>query len=149
MRFFLITANPESRKNQIIYSYIGVQSDKQSEALSSMFSLINNLPKSPQAFEIGKKAILNKIESERITKTGILYNFLAAEKRGIDYDIRKQIYNEVKEMDYETLLKFHNLFIKDRQHNILLVGDQKKINFNNLRKYGKLKEIKLKTLFGF
>ena len=58
-------------RSDYLLSYVGVQNDKQSEALSSMFGLINELPKSEQAFEIAK-AILNKIESERITKSSVL-----------------------------------------------------------------------------
>ena len=59
-------------RSDYIYSYIGVQSDKQKEALSSMFNLINNLPESSQAFDVAKQSILNKIESERITNSFIL-----------------------------------------------------------------------------
>ena len=85
-------------RSDYLLSYVGVQNDKQSEALSSMFELINELPKSEQAFEIAKKAILNKIESERITKSSVLSYYLSAEKKGVDYDIREKIYDEVKTM---------------------------------------------------
>ena len=77
-------------QSDYLYSYVGIQSDKQREALSSMFELINNLPESPQAFEISKKSILNKIESERITNSGVLSSYLDAKDRGINYDIREK-----------------------------------------------------------
>jgi zinc protease len=136
-------------RSDYLFSYIGIQSDKQKEALSSMFSLINNLPESPQAFEIGKQAILNKIESERITKAGVLYNYLVAEKRGIDYDIREKVYNEVKAMDLEKLNEFHKTYIKDKPHTILLIGNRDNIDLKNLEQYGTVKELSLETLFGF
>ena len=136
-------------RSDYLLSYIGIQSDKQKEALSSMFSLINNLPESPQAFEIGKQAILNKIESERITKAGVLYNYLSAEKRGIDYDIREKVYNEVKAMDLEKLIEFHETYIKDKPHTILLIGNRDNIDLKNLEQYGTVKELSLETLFGF
>jgi predicted Zn-dependent peptidase len=136
-------------RSDYLFSYIGIQSDKQKEALVSMFNLINKLPKSPQAFTIAKQAILSKIESDRITKAGVLYNYLSAEKRGIDHDIREQIYNEVKAMDFKNLLEFHKKYIKDKPHNILLIGNRNKIDFKNLKKYGEVKELSLETLFGF
>ena len=139
----------EKDKANYLFSYIGIQSDKQKEALSSMFDLINNLPESPQAFEVVKQAILNKIESERITKRNILDNYLAAEKKGIDFDIREQIYNEVKTMEIEDLLDFHKNYIKDKPHNILLIGDRNNIDFENLKQYGKVEELSLETLFGY
>ena len=114
-----------------------------------MFNLLNNLPESPQAFEIAKKAILNKIESERITKAGVLYSYLAAEKKGIDYDSREKVYNEVKEMEFENLLEFHSKFVQNKSHNILLIGNRDNIDFDNLKSYGTVKEISLETLFGY
>ena len=135
-------------QSDYLYSYVGVQSDKQGEALSSMFELINNLPESPQAFEISKKSILNKIESERITKFGVLSSYLNAKDLGINYDIREKIYNEVKTMDLEKLLEFHKKYIKNKPHNVLLIGNRNNIDFKNLEKYGSVKETSLETLFG-
>ena len=136
-------------RSDYLLSYVGVQNDKQSEALSSMFELINELPKSEQAFEIAKKAILNKIESERITKSSVLSYYLSAEKKGVDYDIREKIYNEVKTMTLEKLKRFHEKYIKEKPHNILLIGNRDNINFKNLKKYGTIREVSLETLFGF
>ena len=134
-------------QSDYLYSYVGIQSDKQREALSSMFELINNLPESPQAFEISKKSILNKIESERITNSGVLSSYLDAKDRGINYDIREKIYNEVKSMNIEKLLEFHKKYIKNKPHNVLLIGNRDNIDFKNLEKYGSVKEISLETLF--
>ena len=114
-----------------------------------MFNLINNLPESSQAFDVAKQSILNKIESERITNSSILSYYLNAEKRNIDYDIRKNIYREVKNMSFENLLSFHKKYIKNKSHNILLIGNKENIDFKNLRKYGKVEEISLETLFGY
>ena len=140
-----------AKKNEsdYLFSYIGIQSDKQKEALSSMFNLINNLPKSPQAFNIGKQAILNKIESERITKKNMVNSYLAAEKKGLDIDAREQIYNEVKAMNYNDLLEFHKNYVKNKSHNILLIGDRNNIDFENLKQYGKVQELSLESLFGY
>lgn len=138
-----------SDRSDYLYSYIGVQSDKQKEALSSMFNLINNLPESSQAFDVAKQSILNKIESERITNSSILSYYLNTEKKNIDYDIRKKIYDEIKNMSFENLLSFHKIYVKNKPHNILLIGNKENIDFKNLRKYGKVEEVSLETLFGY
>ena len=138
-----------SDRSDYLYSYIGVQSDKQKEALSSMFNLINNLPESSQAFDDAKQSILNKIESERITNSSILSYYLNTEKKNIDYDIRKKIYDEIKNMSFENLLSFHKIYVKNKPHNILLIGNKENIDFKNLRKYGKVEEVSLETLFGY
>jgi len=139
----------QTEKSDYIFSYVGIQSDKQKEALSSMFGLINNLPESENTFEIAKKAVLNKIESERITKSAIIEQYLSAEKKGLTYDIKESIYDEVKNMDFKTLKDFHSTYIKDKPHDILVIGNRENIDFENLAQYGSVKELDLESIFGY
>ena len=130
-------------------SYIGIQSDKQEEAISSMFDLINKLPESKQAFEIAKMAILNKIESERISKSSVIYAYFRATDKGLNHDIRKDIYEAVKKFSFSDLLEFHKDYIKNIQQNIVLIGNREKIDFENLSKYGKVIELSHEELFAY
>ena len=77
----------------------------------------------------------------------MLSSYLDAKDRGINYDIREKIYNEVKSMNIEKLLEFHKKYIKNKPHNVLLIGNRDNIDFKNLEKYGSVKEISLETLF--
>ena len=70
-------------------------------------------------------------------------------KKGVDYDIREKIYDEVKTMTLKKLKRFHEKYIKEKPHNILLIGNRDNINFKNLKKYGTVREVSLETLFGF
>ena len=76
-------------------------------------------------------------------------SYLAAEKKGLDIDAREQIYNEVKAMNYNDLLEFHKNYVKNKSHNILLIGDRNNIDFENLKQYGKVQELSLESLFGY
>ena len=137
----------EKDKADYLFSYVGIQSDKQREALASMFDLINHLPESEQAFSIAKQAILNKIESERITKSNVIFSYLSALEKGLDRDIREDVYNEVQLMNYESLSNFHKQYIQNKAHSLLLIGNRDKIDFNNLKQYGTVKEVALDELF--
>jgi len=110
---------------------------------------LNNLPESEKSFENAKKGILSKIESERITKTSVLFNYINATEKGIDYDIRKDIYNKVQEMNFADVKAFHEKYVKDKQYNIAVIGDENKINFRVLNKYGKVVKLNLDELFGY
>ena len=114
-----------------------------------MFNLIQNLPETEQAFDIAKKSILNKIESERILKTGVLDAYLSAEDRGLKHDLRKDIYNQVQKLTFNDLLEFHQKNIKPLAHNIILIGHRDKIDFDNLAQYGEVTELTHKELFGY
>jgi predicted Zn-dependent peptidase len=130
-------------------AYIGTQSDKQKEAMESMINLMNTLPESTEAFNIAKKAILNKIDSERITKSSVLWNYLQAEQKGIDFDLREDIYDNVKRMTLDDLKYFHEENIKNKKYTTILIGDRNKIDFNDLKKYGLIKELSLNEIFGY
>ena len=52
-------------------------------------------------------------------------------------------------MDFNSLKMFHEKNIKNKKFNTILVGDNKKINFKDLRNYGKVIELSLEDLFGY
>jgi zinc protease len=136
-------------KANYLFAYIGTQADKQSEAMDAMMDLLNNMPESEDAFEIAKEAILNKIESERITKSSVIWNYISAQDKGLDYDVRKDTYEQVATMSFDDLKTFHETYIKDKKYVTVLVGSRDKIDFAELAKYGDVQELSLEELFGY
>ncbi|HLZ15404.1 MAG TPA: insulinase family protein [Cyclobacteriaceae bacterium] len=135
--------------NDSFFGYIGTQADKQTESMKAMMGLIQDFPKSESGFEVARTSILNQLESERITKTNILFNYETAKRRGVDHDIRKDAYEQIQNMTIEDIANFQKDYIKGRKFNVVLVGDQKKLNLKNLQQYGDVKELTLDDLFGY
>jgi predicted Zn-dependent peptidase len=135
--------------NDFFYAYVGTQADKQAEAMDAMKKLLSDFPKSENGFEVAKNSILNQIESERITKRGILFNYETARKRGVDYDLRKDIYEKTQQFTLDDVAKFQESYIKGRNFNIVLIGSKDKINFKALQPYGKIRELTLDEIFGY
>ena len=135
--------------NNNFFGYIGTQADKQPEAMDAMMNLIQNFPHSENGFEVAQKSLLSKLESERITKTGILFNYESAKRRGLDHDIRKDIYQGIQNMTIEDIANFQQRYIKDKNFNVVLVGDRNKLSLKELFKYGEVKELTLDELFGY
>ena len=117
--------------------------------MKAMKGLLTDFPESENGFEVAKNAILRKIESERITKTDILFNFETARKRGLNYDIRKDIYEKIQKSTLEDVRKFQEQYIQGKNFNIILIGNKDKINFKELQQYGKIRELTLDEIFGF
>ena len=135
--------------NDLFYAYIGTQADKQPEAMKAMNGLLTNFPKTEGGFEVTRNAILNQIESERITKTDILFDYEEARRRGLDYDIRKDIYDQVQKFTLADVEKFAQDNIKGKNFNIVLIGNKNKINFKELKQYGEIKQLSLDEIFGY
>lgn len=135
--------------NDMFYSYIGTQADKQAESMAALKNIVINMPETEDGFRTAKEAVLNQIESERIIKSGVLFNYLSAQRRGLDYDIRKDIYDKARTMTLADIKKFHEENIKNARFNTVLIGNREKIDFNDLRKYGEVQELTLDEIFGY
>lgn len=132
-----------------LYSYIGTQADKLDEAIRGMEELMNNMPQADPLFETARTSILENINSRRITKGDVLMQYERLKKLGIDKDIRKDVYEQVAKMDFSQIRKFQEEKVKDKPKAILVIGSKDKINMEDLKKYGPVKELSLEELFGY
>jgi predicted Zn-dependent peptidase len=130
-------------------AYVGTQADKIPETMKSMFELLNDMPRADKLFDQAKSAIRNKIETERITRQNILMQFETARKMGLDHDIRKDIYEQVPTMSFDQVENFQKQNIKDHNYAILVLGSKKKVDMNELGKYGPVEELSLDQVFGY
>jgi len=135
--------------NYYLFSYIGTQIDKLPEAMKAMMGLFNNMPESEKAMNGAKEAIINKIRTERITKSQVLFNYINARKFGLTYDIRKDIFDRVPMMTFADLKAFQQRFIKDKNFNILVLGKKDQLDIKTLESYGTVNNLDLKQVFGY
>ncbi|MFN8115641.1 MAG: insulinase family protein [Bacteroidia bacterium] len=131
------------------FSYIGSQADKLPEAMAGMTNLLNNVPKSDIAFGAAKEAILQGIKTERINKADVLFDYLNAEKFGLKTDVRKDVFNKVAPMTFDDVKKFQDEKIKNKPASILVLGKKELLDIKTLEKYGTVKYLTLKDVFGY
>lgn len=139
----------KQNKSHYIMAYIGTQADKLPEAMKGMNDLLTDMPKAELSFNAAKTAVLQKIRTERITKDKVLWNYEAAKKLGLDYDIRKDIFEATPATTLATVDGFFNENIKGKKYNILVLGNKKNLDMETLKKYGPVKFLTLEELFGY
>lgn len=130
-------------------SYIGSQADKLAEAMKGMNDLLNDIPKSEASFNAAKELILQEMRTQRITKSEILFDYLKAEELGLKSDIRKDIYEKVQKFTYEDVKNFQAANIKGKPKTILVLGKKDGLDVKVLEKYGSVKFLTLKDVFGY
>ena len=136
-------------RNFYLFSYIGTQNDKLPEAMKAMLGLFNNMPESEKAMNSSREAIINKIRTERITKANVLFNYLNAQKFGLTYDIRKDVFERVQKMTFADLKAFQQKLIKDKNFTIMVLGNQSQLDMKTLSTYGQVSTLELKDVFGY
>lgn len=139
----------KSDRSDMAYAYIGTQANKLAEAVDAMDHLLKEMPEVEQKFQEAKVAALKQIEAQRITKSNIFWNYERLKKRGIDYDIRADIYNKIKELTMKDLVDFFNQNIKSQEYSLSVIGSKDAIDFNSLEKFGQVQELEVDYLFNY
>jgi predicted Zn-dependent peptidase len=140
-----------SRLNRAHYyqAYVGTQVDKLKDAVPAMREIIENMPVSDAQIEQARQSVLKQIESERITKTGLYFSYRNNLDKGIERDLRKDVYDRMKMSDVAALKAFQAKFVKGRKFTYLVLGDKKKVDMNFLKTIGTVEELTLEQIFGY
>ncbi|MHB8261023.1 MAG: M16 family metallopeptidase [Bacteroidia bacterium] len=140
-----------SNKNKSFYlsTYIGSQADKLGDALQGMSDLIKDLPQADVMFQSAKDAIVSGIRNERLTKMMLLLNYESARRLGLNYDMRRNIFGKVQTMSFDDVKKFQQTYVKPLPLTLLLVGKKDLLDSKTLEKYGQVKYLTLKEVFGY
>lgn len=140
-----------SRKDRSFYTlaYIGSQADKLPEAMTGMNALLTDMPVSEASWNNAREAIIQKIRTERIMNTNVLFNYERARKLGVEHDLRKDIFNAAPAMTINEVRDFHKKYISGGNYNIVVLGNTKKLNLDELKKYGEIKFLTLEEIFGY
>ncbi|MDB5061576.1 MAG: putative Zn-dependent peptidase, partial [Mucilaginibacter sp.] len=89
------------------------------------------------------------IETERITQDGILFNYLTAKRKGLNYDERKNTFTAVNKLGFTDVQAFANNELKDKQFTYCVVASDKRVTDEDLKKYGELFKPDMKQIFGY
>ncbi|MBC7629534.1 pitrilysin family protein [Ferruginibacter sp.] len=147
---FAFYAKPDKKENPFYtLAYVGCQADKFNESIVAMNELLNDLPNVVENIKFAKAGIKKDIETGRITQDGIIFDYLTAQRMGLDYDIRKKTYAVVDKIGYEELKKFHTSYIAHKPYTYCVVASNKKVSDDDMKKYGEVKKLSLEEIFGY
>ena len=114
-----------------------------------MNELLNDLPSVENNMLNARSELKKDIETERITQDGIIYNYLTAERRGLNEDIRKNIYANADKLGYDDLKKFHDDNMANKPYTYCILASDKKVSQNDMEKIGAVKKLTMTDIFGY
>jgi len=142
--------NPTKKSDpHYVIAYIGTQADKFNDAVPAMNDLLNNVPYTEKSFADAKLAVRSGIESERIRKESILFNYDNAIKLGLTSDIRKSIFDQSNSLTWDGMMKFYDQEYKNKPFSYCIIGSNDKIKMEDLKKLGEVEEVTLSDIFGY
>jgi predicted Zn-dependent peptidase len=147
---FAFYAKPDKKEDPFYtMAYVGCQADKFNESIVAMNELLNDLPNVEENIRFARAGIKKDIETERITQDGIIFNYLTAQQKGLNEDIRKKTYTAVDKIGFNELKQFHGEYIANKPYTYCIVASDKKLSEEAMKKYGELKRLSLEEIFGY
>ena len=122
-------------------AYVGCQADKMNDAIAGMNELLNELPKTEGSFKNAQSGLMKNIETERITEDAIITDYLTAQQKGIDHDLRQDNYAQYGNLTLDDVYKFHKETLAGQHYTYCVIASDKRINADELKKYGALQTL--------
>ena len=143
--------NDPVRKNhpEYYYTYIITQNDKMMDCVNQFHSILNHMPESQAAFNVAKDAVTKRLASQRITKFSILYAYLNAKLKGIDFDINEKIYQQLPGVTLQSIVDFEHQMMADKPYRYLILGNESELDMQSLEKIGPVKKLSTEDIFGY
>lgn len=147
---FAVFSSPDKKdKEYAMVAYVGSQADKMNEAIAGMNELLNNLPQADKSFDVSKGNALNAIETNRITKEGIINAYFSDQKLGFDHDSRIDEYIGLKPLTFADIKAFHEQKVANKTYSYCIVASEKNVKMDDMQKYGTVTKLTLEQIFGY
>ena len=131
------------------YAFIATQNDKVQQAIEAFDEIIEEMPRSEKAFDLAKSGLLANLESQRTTKANVLWSYLDYEKFGLTEDKNKTVYEGIKNLTLDDVVKFQQEQIKARPYTYCILGDKNDLDMGYLRSLGPVKFVTSEDIFGY
>lgn len=142
------TTPSKKEDSHYLQAYMGVQTDKLGDAVAAMQELMSSMPRAQVQFDGARDAAMKKIETDRITKSAVFWRYESLKRRGLNHDVRKDNYENLKTLTIDQLDEFFKANIADKTYTYLVIGKKEDVNFDVLRSLGEVQELTLEDVFG-
>lgn len=143
------TTPQKAGRSNYVQTYIATQPDKLETALNKFNVILNEMVMSEKTYNDSRQALINAYNTERITKDNVFWYYIYNKDKGIEYDYRKDVYEQIQNMPISAINEFFNTHIKGKKYVIALLAKKEKVDFKKLSQFGKIKEVTLNELFGY
>ena len=131
------------------YAFIATQNDKMKTAIEAFDEIINDMPQSQAAFDVAKEALISRMRTDRIVRSGILSKYMSDRELGITEPREKQIFETVQTLTFEDVKATQEKWVKDRTYVYGVLGDIKDLDTRYLKTLGPVQVLSLEEIFGY
>ena len=140
-----------ARKNEpeYFYTHIISQNDKMMDCINVFKEIVDTMPQNQAAFDLAKQSLIKSYQSARTTKFGVISSYLYYKNLGLDYDLRKDIYNALPKLTLQDIVKFEKENMVNKPYRMMILGDEKNLDMKALEKIAPVKKLSQEEIFGY
>ena len=120
-------------KDCYFYGYVGTQSDKVADAISTYMDILTDMPKDSTNFEALRAALKQAGQTAKPSMRGKAATFEAWQRLGYKDDPAKVNAAAIDDLTFNDIEKFYEENIKGKPVTIILMGDPKKIDLKAIQ----------------
>jgi predicted Zn-dependent peptidase len=136
-----------NRKPGYLFTYLGTQSDKTVEGITTLRGLITDMPERMEKFNASKDALILSRASNYVTFRNIPSTVGSWVEQGYNYDPRVEMTDMIKKVEYRDVYELYTKCILNRPIIIMMSGNGKQIDMKALEPFGTVKKLKEKEIF--
>ncbi|MCH5307888.1 MAG: insulinase family protein [Prevotella sp.] len=125
------------------------QNDKMMDCIRQFHQILDTIPQNESSFQVAKEAVRKKIASQRITKFGLISAWLAAKQRGIDYDERERIYEQLPSVTLQDVVRFEQQQMAFKPYRYVILGDERELDMKALQQIAPIRRLTTEEIFGY
>lgn len=138
---------PLANKNAYFEGYIGTQADKTIDAIDVFMNLLTEMPEYADRISGIKDYLREGLQTAKPDFRSRSQVYEAWKRLGYTEDPAKTQLPKIQNLSFEDVVKFYQQNVKGRPVAIGIIGDPKRINLDELSKYGKVIRINKNKLF--
>ncbi len=130
---------------------IYTQNDKMMDALKAYSDILTDMPVSQKSFDVAKENSLQNLATTRYNGANVIWYYISLNRQGFDYDINKDIYNNLKTLNLQSIVDYQKNNVQNRKYNIGIIGNTEELDFKALEglNYGKIVRLTTQDIFGY
>lgn len=127
--------------------YVATQSDKSIIALETYDSLIRTMPQKPERIDMIRDYLMLSSETKRPSFRNLSQTVEHWKRLGFDKDPVHYRQPAYQSLTWDNIMDFYTKHLAEKPVAIAIVGDKKMIDFEAMKRFGRIVEVKEKSLF--
>ena len=124
-----------------LITYIGCQADKTTDAIGVMVGLIEDMPQKEERIPSLRKNLQLETVTDYPDFRNIPDDIISLEWLGYEEDPNKAAFEAYVELTMEDIYQFYEDRIKGKSYIITIMGDKRRIDMDELKKFGEVEEL--------